>query len=322
LFTFTAFIVSGAIITTNGYLLMGLPIYSAVIFGAICAGTSSAVVIPLVRALNMTESTETLLVMESALTDVLSIVTVFALVQSSGAETFSSAVLAGSVPKILLVSPLIGLMTSFLFLAASPKRNSNKVKPLATLAVALVAYGVAEEIGLSGGLAALTFGFGISNFRFFRFDLIIKKLANKEIVPLKRSEQEYYSEAVFILKTFFFIYLGLSMHLPAKGDGFVLLTIVLIYLSRALITRWLAAGRMNLREASLTAVMAPKGLAAAVLAALPLEAGIAGGEIIRDRTYLMVLGSIVLSACAVPLIERGYFAAITRRAMGSKLLGT
>jgi hypothetical protein len=47
--------------------------------------------------------------------------------------------------------------------------------------------------------------------------------------------------------------------------------------------------------------MAPKGLAAAVLAAVPMEMGIPGGETIRDFAYFGVLVSIVATACLIPL---------------------
>jgi Na+:H+ antiporter len=51
--------------------------------------------------------------------------------------------------------------------------------------------------------------------------------------------------------------------------------------------------------------MAPKGLGAAVLASVPLQAGIAGGVIIRDQTYFVVLISILLTATMLPSIDRG-----------------
>jgi len=42
--------------------------------------------------------------------------------------------------------------------------------------------------------------------------------------------------------------------------------------------------------------MVPKGLAAAVLASIPLREGIAGGDIIQNVTYAVVLFSIVLTS--------------------------
>jgi hypothetical protein len=63
-------------------------------------------------------------------------------------------------------------------------------------------------------------------------------------------------------------------------------------------------------------MMAPKGLAAAVLAALPLQYGIAGGEVIRDTTYMVVLFSISLTAVLVMA-----YPAPAVRSLYSSLLG-
>jgi NhaP-type Na+/H+ and K+/H+ antiporter len=48
-------------------------------------------------------------------------------------------------------------------------------------------------------------------------------------------------------------------------------------------------------------MLAPKGLAAAVLASLPLQYGVAEGELIRDTAYMVVLVSI--SLCAVLIMS-------------------
>ena len=67
----------------------------------------------------------------------------------------------------------------------------------------------------------------------------------------------------------------------------------------------------NLRDASITSMLAPKGLASAVLATLPLKYGIVGGELIRDITFMVVLVSISITALLVmvyplPLVKKIY----------------
>jgi len=47
--------------------------------------------------------------------------------------------------------------------------------------------------------------------------------------------------------------------------------------------------------------MIPKGLAAAVLAGIPLQKGIAGGQIIQDLTYSIILISILITSVMIPL---------------------
>jgi len=56
--------------------------------------------------------------------------------------------------------------------------------------------------------------------------------------------------------------------------------------------------------ASLISVMIPKGLAAAVLASIPLQEKIPGGDVIQHVTYAMVLFSIVLTSIMTFLVDR------------------
>jgi potassium/hydrogen antiporter len=51
----------------------------------------------------------------------------------------------------------------------------------------------------------------------------------------------------------------------------------------------------------------PKGLAAAVLATIPLQRGIVGGEFIMNLTFSIVLFSIVFTSVLVPLVGRQCF---------------
>jgi NhaP-type Na+/H+ and K+/H+ antiporter len=76
---------------------------------------------------------------------------------------------------------------------------------------------------------------------------------------------------------------------------------------------------VDLRDAAITVTMVPKGLAAAVLASLPLQQGVAGGEVIRDISYMVVLVSITLTALLVitlpwPGVRRLYAVALGKPA--------
>ena len=50
--------------------------------------------------------------------------------------------------------------------------------------------------------------------------------------------------------------------------------------------------------------MIPKGLAAAVLAGLPIQYGMVEGPDIQAITYHVVLASIITTSVLIPLIER------------------
>jgi len=57
-------------------------------------------------------------------------------------------------------------------------------------------------------------------------------------------------------------------------------------------------------DALLMSVMVPKGTAAAVLAGLPLQLGIAGSDLMQNLTYGVVTFSILITAGLVFLVER------------------
>ena len=58
------------------------------------------------------------------------------------------------------------------------------------------------------------------------------------------------------------------------------------------------------KEAAVMAVMVPKGLAAVVLASIPVQLGIEGGQTIQSVTYGVVLFSIVGTSILVLLLEK------------------
>ena len=118
---------------------------------------------------------------------------------------------------------------------------------------------------------------------------------------MNETDLAFYREAVFLLKTYFFVYLGISIHF---SDVFLAVTassmVLMVYVMRLGLARVVFRNdSYSLRDTSIASMMAPKGLAAAVLATLPLEYGVVGGEVIRDATYMVVLVSITLTALLV-----------------------
>jgi hypothetical protein len=58
--------------------------------------------------------------------------------------------------------------------------------------------------------------------------------------------------------------------------------------------------------------MVPKGLAAAVLASVPLRMGLPGGETVQDFAYMVVLFSILTTALLVPVLRHPPVASLSR----------
>jgi NhaP-type Na+/H+ or K+/H+ antiporter len=309
--TFWCFALTTAIVALLGYFLLDLNILPAAMLGVTLGGTSSAVVIPMVSALLLNEKPTTVLVLESALTDVLCIVGVFALLQFYTQGGIEPGRLVGGVLAALIFAAVIGVLGGIGWLLVLGKVRDFPNTISSTLAYVFIVYGLTEFLGFSGAIAALALGITLTNFEKFgltRFDRI-----DQNIVPLNEIDYVFYREAVFLLKTYFFVYLGISIHFSETRLAAVAISMVmLVFAMRLALTRFVLRGAVySLRDAAFTSMMAPKGLAAAVLAALPLQYGVAGGEVIRDTTYMVVLVSITLTALLVmayplPAVQRTY----------------
>jgi len=299
--TLWCFLLTALIVTAFGFYLLDLSLLPATLLGVTLGGTSSAVVIPMVNALCLSEKPTTVLVLESSLTDVLCIVGVFALLQIHTQGSVEPGRLIGSVLAALIFATIIGVLGGIGWLLVLGKVRGFPNTISSTLAYVFIVYGLTEFLGFSGAIAALAMGITFTNFE--KFGLHHLRNIDRNLAPLNEMDFAFYREAVFLLKTYFFVYLGISIHFGEAYLALVAVIIVLtVYVMRLFLTRFVFrdAG-YSLRDTAFTSMLAPKGLAAAVLAALPLQYGVAGGEVIRDTTYMVVLVSITLTALLVML---------------------
>ncbi len=290
-----------------GRTVFGLPLLHSSILGVILGGTSSAVVIPLAKGLNLSPKAETILVLESALTDVLCIVLTFALLGAVGGEELNISVpqIGISIVLSFVFAAAIGLIGAcvWAFILGRLRNFPNTI--LTTLAFSLILYGLSESLQVSGAIAALAFGLGLAN----HVAMGINKLpwlSKIQLSVINPTEQAVFREIAFALKTFFFIYLGISMNFSdLEFLKWIILMVIVIYSARLLFTKWTAPRDLSPRDLSYISVLVPKGLAAAVLASVPVERGIPYASLIQQITFLTVLASIVLTAVLIPLIESG-----------------
>jgi NhaP-type Na+/H+ or K+/H+ antiporter len=238
-------------------------------------------------------------VLESALTDVLCIVGVFALIHVVTDGNVEPGKLVGGVLSALIFAAVIGILGGIGWLLILGKVRDFPNTISTTIAYAFLIYGLSELLGFSGAIAAMTLGLTLTNFD-PRWLKQFKGLDHK-IEALTPMDIAFYREAVFLLKTYFFVYLGISIQFSESVLAVVALGMMaLVFMTRIVLTRFVFAGdAFSLRDSAIASMLAPKGLAAAVLASLPLQYGVAMGEQIRDTAYMVVLVSISLCALLI-----------------------
>jgi NhaP-type Na+/H+ or K+/H+ antiporter len=305
--TIITFLVTLTTVAAFSFLLIGLSPMGSLIVGAILGGTSSAVVIPLARGLKMSQKPETILVLESAVTDVLCIVFTIGFIGAELSGNIEPVKMTGYILSTFLFAALIGLGGSLAWSAIQHFVRRFPNTYFSTLAFVFIIYGITGLLGFSGGIAALAFGFGLANNRKIVALLRIDRIFKRDFSVISTIEKTFFGEIVFILKTFFFLFLGISIRFSGvEATMIALLMVILVFVFRLFISRFTLSRDIPAREVSYISVMVPKGLAAAVLAGIPLRDGVEGGALIQDIVFIVVLFSITLTAILIPLIGKGW----------------
>ncbi|MFA6200311.1 MAG: cation:proton antiporter [Bacteroidales bacterium] len=300
-----ASVIGSVIIVTVISLIIGLSFVNSLIVGFILCCTSSAVVIPITRQLKLSKDIKTALVLESAISDIICFVFVLAIIESEKAGNgVNIGAMAGGVISSFVMATIIGFISAIVWGSLLQKVRTFKNSMFLTPAYVFIIYGISESIGFSGAISALAFGITIANMEYFNFKFLERFQKGKDL-KLTENELSFVSEIVFVLKTFFFVYIGISIpfvNTTALITGLVM-TIVLLVM-RIFIAKFFSPKSSNVFDKSIISLMIPKGLVSAILASIPEQMGLPQGEMIKYIVYATVFFSILICSIMIFVIER------------------
>lgn len=304
-----SFLVSMLVVGVGMWWFLHVPLLLALAFGATIGGTSSAVVIPLLEQLQIGSEAKAALTIESALTDVLSVVSASALFLAYTAGGVSPGTVALDIVFSFLGASVVGVVAGMVWSLLLTRIRTINNSIFTTPAFVLILFGVSELLGLSGPIAALAFGVTLGNSAFARIWLERRHIILSQVLhPVAPSERErsFFSEIVFVFQTFFFVYVGISI--PVYGSAFAwtlaLVVVAAIFLFRIFVVRFTAESDVPSRDRAFMASIVPKGLAAAVLATLIFDATIPFGELLQQVTFLVILVSVVATSVLLFCMSR------------------
>ncbi|MGH9416114.1 MAG: cation:proton antiporter [Terriglobales bacterium] len=297
-----SFVGEAAIVALATWHFTALGAWRAALLGVIIAGNSPTVIVPLAKGLRMGDKTRDILFLESALGDVISIVLALALlnfhVHGWGAWLATTGQFALGFGGAVVLGVVGGLAWSM----ALRKTRGLENPMFTTPAFVFMVYGGAELLHANGAIAVLALGIVLGNVE--HTPLVREALP---AVGLNPAEMGFLGEIIFLLKTFFFVYIGLSVKFSdMRWLLFGGLLTVLLLVPRVPSVRWTLRRRAPIRDASLAACMVPKGLAAAVLAALLAEQSVAGAETLQAVIYAMIFFGVVVTSILVFVVNQGW----------------
>ena len=254
------------------YFILEQALLPALFIGAVLGSISPAVVVPIIRGLEISEFTKSKLVVESAISDVLSIVLALSILKTfqAGGTTIGHFI-GTNLIATMAMSIIMGFSGALIWSTILEKIRKFPNTIFTSLAFLFIIYGLSEVLGYNGPVTTLIFGLVLANSKKIPLG-IIQKLGTDHLIEFTSMEKTLFSEIIFLVKTFFFVYLGISIRfgqIYLMSIGLILT--VAIYISRLLLVKYIASKDTSKREAALISFIIPKGLAAAVLAEIPIH---------------------------------------------------
>ena len=293
-----------------------MPMLYSVLFGTIFGGSSSVAIISLASRIKVSEKCSTILSLESAITDILCIVFSLVVIEIilKGASVDLTAI-GQSIASRFSTGVVLGVIFGIIWLSVLKRIAKASYAYMLTLAVVLLVYAFSEFLGGSGPLCSLLFGIMLGNEKEIYRILRMERPPDSAVdVGLKRFE----SEIAFLLRTFFFVYIGLivtfsNISVVVRG---VILSLILLLVRFGAVRFATIRSNELVKERPIMAVMLTRGLAAAVLATLPLqytdvvkypEAGpifLVLSPIYIDLAVIIILVTAIIATIGIPLLKR------------------
>jgi cell volume regulation protein A len=300
---FVGIVASIASTTTFAYYLMGWGFMDSLLLGAIVGGTSPSIVVPLISRIKVPAEVSSILSLESAFNGALVIVVALVILEtiSTGQTGNAALMVAERITLQIFLGGLIGVIVGVVWLWVLTLLEGETYDDILTLAIAFLLYFIVESMGGSGVIFALTFGLMLGNGM-----QVAKFLGIKRTVVIHELMKKFHSQMSFLIKTFFFVYLGLMITFAQHGLILAGVAISLVLLLVRYIVVLLTSIRSDvlLANKGLLTTMLPRGLSAAVVAEIVVVSGIPNASIYPGIIMIVIVTTVIISAIGIPIFTR------------------
>jgi potassium/hydrogen antiporter len=285
--------ISVAVTAGAAYVLLDVDARTALLLGAVVSSTDAAAVFAVMRTLPIRARVRATLEAESGFNDPPVIILV-TLVTSEAWGASSPWAGAGQMLQQLLVGALAGLLIARLgqWVLSRSALPSAGLYPLATMAIALLAFAVGGVAGGSPFLAVYVAGLWLGN-----ADL-----------PHKANTLGFAEGMAWLAQIGLFVMLGLLASPSRLPEALLPALIVggaLLLLARPLsIALVCSPFRMPVREQAFLSWAGLRGAVPIVLATIPITAGLPGAYFVFDVVFLLVVVFTLVQGPTLPYLAR------------------
>jgi len=324
--TWFNFLVSSTVIAFILYLFNFEPLMS-ILVGFTLGGISSAFVIPLLKQMNVQGETYSILALESAVTDVFCIVFALTVMEIINLNTFDFQLMVSKIASLFAVAGFIGIIAGIIWIVLAIHVFREHKSYMITIAYLILIYVIAEFLNGNGAIAALFLGLVLRNSKQLTliFGGIVDKRAIKTIEKnskkskkmIKRvqelkheygvnvttpSEQFFYEQISFFLKTFFFVYIGILLDI-SNTRAMLIASIISIAILLARLLSYAITKHFKDYDRRLISSIFARGLAPAAIAQILVLNNLPHAEFITNIIYGVISFTIVLSSLRVFMLK-------------------
>ncbi|MBC8274337.1 MAG: cation:proton antiporter [Chloroflexi bacterium] len=296
-------VVSMASTAAFAYYLMGWGFMDSLLLGAILGGTSPSIVMPLISRAKLPDEASSILSLESAFNGAIVIVVALVILEviTTGQTGNTAFMVVEKIGLQIFLGGLIGVIVGVVWLWVLTLLEGETYDDILTLAIAFLLYFIVESMNGSGVIFAITFGLMLGN-----GVEVAKFLGIKRTVVIHELMKKFHSQMSFLIKTFFFVYLGLMISFAHYGLILAGVALSLVLLLVRYIAVLLSSIRSDilLENKGLLTTMLPRGLSAAVVAEIVVASGIPNASIYPGVIMVVIVTTVVISAIGIPIFTR------------------
>lgn len=294
----------------------------ALILALVLSCNSPAIVLPVMNLIGAEKKEKTLLSLESTVGEIFMVVASILVLETIVVQehvahlgSMSMASTAGLIIYEVILSTILGFAFGMTWHRIMLKFGTLPLSHFLTLGVVMFVFGLTELLGGKGVLSALAFGLAFRNAGslFSKFNVFRDRMRKRIPIPdaITRIDPDIHrltADLSFLVRTFFFVYLGLILDLSNLNlkTFLIVCALTIIILLARWGNAWLSWKSGN-REMNIhvSLAMVPRGLANAVIAIIAVRTlqKIGVEEPDLDAILPIVSGTIVLSnVLMAPLI--------------------